>query len=462
MDDLIDRLRATLGEEGVLTGQAVAARQTGYFDPTPMQAKAILRPASTAEVAAALRLCFAAGQTVVPQGGMTNLVGNTLTGPQDVVLSLERMNAIEEIDPAGATMTAQAGATLQQVQEAASEAGLFFAVDLTTRGSVTVGGAVANNAGGTRVIRYGMIRDQVLGLEAVLADGSVLTSLNKMLKNNSGYDLKQLFIGSEGTLGVVTRAVLRLWPKPAGYATALVSMQDFEQACKLLRLARQEMPGELVSFEVMWKDFYELTTTPPAVSKPPIPHGAALYTLLELLEIERGQYHQQLQSLLNQAFDQGLFSEAVVAQNSQQRAALWRIREDSELIEAQYEPAFSFDVSLPIGDMEGYANDLRAKLAEAFGNVKLWVYGHVGDGNLHLGVWGEKVQEEDRTRIEELVYQPLARIGGSISAEHGIGLERKAYLHYSRTPAEVAAMRRIKKALDPKNILNPGKIFDME
>ena len=222
MSDLVSTLEAVFGQESVLTGEALAWRSSGYLNNSPLRALALLRPASTAEVAEMLRLCNAAAQPVVPQGGLTNLVKNTYTTRSEIALSLERMNAIEEINPIGATMTVQAGAVLQQVQQAAESAGMFFPLDLGARSSAVVGGLIANNAGGLRVLRYGMMRDQVLGLEVVLADGSVLSSLNKMLKNNTGYDLKHLFIGMEGTLGVVTRAVLRLWPRPGGAATALV------------------------------------------------------------------------------------------------------------------------------------------------------------------------------------------------------------------------------------------------
>src|SRR5512136_1732459 len=243
MTDIVAALVAALGPEAVLTGDAVSARTGGYLDSAPLRAKAIIRPATTDQVSAALRLCNAAGQTVVPQGGLTNLVYNTRTTEDDIALSLERMTAIEAIDPIGQTMTVQAGATLHSVQEAAAAIDLLFPLDLAARGSCTIGGSIANNAGGTRVIRYGLMRDLVLGLEAVLADGTIVSSLNKMLKNNAGYDLKQLFIGSEGTLGVVTRAVLRLWPQPRSVTTALVGQNYFGQVAGLFSLAQRTLGG---------------------------------------------------------------------------------------------------------------------------------------------------------------------------------------------------------------------------
>lgn len=459
--DIVADLINALGAEAVLTGEAVRTRTSGFLDSAPLRAKAIIRPKTTAQVAEALRLCYAADQTVVPHGGLTNLVYNTRTTDSDIALSLERMTAIEAIDPVGRTLTVQAGTTLQSVQETAAANGLFFPLDLAARGSCTIGGNIANNAGGMRVIRYGMMRDLVLGLEAVLADGTIVSSLNKMLKNNAGYDLKQLFIGSEGTLGVVTRAVLRVWPQPRSVATALVGQDNFEQVTSLLSALQRKLGGLLTSYEVMWPEYFRLTTTPPALSKSPFKNECAFYTLIEIMGDESDRDAKQFDRVLEYAFDQGLCTDAVIANSSEQRRALWRIREDSEQIEGQHQPTFSFDVSLPIGEMDEYVLDVKSGLEAAFGAIKLWVFGHVGDGNLHLSVWGRHISEADAHRVAEIVYRPLAQIGGSISAEHGIGLEKKAFLNLSRTAEEIDLMRRLKRALDPKGLLNPGKIFDL-
>ncbi len=461
MADIVTDLITALGTEAVLTGDAVRARSGGFLDSSPLQAKAIVRPANTAQVAAALRLCNAAGQTVVPHGGLTNLVHNTRTTEADIALSLERMAAIEAIDPIGRTLTVQAGATLQSVQEAAAAINLFFPLDLAARGSCTIGGNIACNAGGTRVIRYGVMRDLVLGLEAVLADGTIVSSLNKMLKNNAGYDLKQLFIGSEGTLGVVTRAVLRLWPQPRSVVTALVGQDNFTQATELLSLLQRHLGGLLSSYEVMWPAYYHLTTTPPALSVPPLKGEFAFYTLIEIMGADPERDAAQFERVLELAFDQGLCADAVIARSSEQRRALWRIREDSEQIEAQHHPTFSFDVSLPIGEMDEYVLDVQSGLEAAFGAVKFWAYGHVGDGNLHLSVWGAQLAEDAASRVAAIIYGPLTGLAGSISAEHGVGLEKKAFLGLSRTAEEINLMRRLKRALDSEGILNPGKIFDL-
>lgn len=461
-DSLVDSLRALLGPDGVLEGEAVAGRAASWIDPTPLQAAAVVRPGAVAEVAAVLRLCSARGRPVITQGGRTNLVDGAHSTAADIVLSLERMTAVEAIDRAGQTLTVQAGAPLQRVQEAAAGADLIFPLDLAARGSATVGGCAAMNAGGVRVLRYGTMRGLVLGLEAVLADGTVLTALNHMLKNNAGYDLKQLFIGSEGTLGVITRLVLRLFPKPTSVATALVACADFDQVVDLLNLLRRCLGDLLASYEVMWDDYYRLTTTPPAPSKPPLPHGSAFYVLLEALGGDPKGDRQRFEQALDRALNEGLLEDAVVALNERQRTDLWRVREDSEQIERQHHLTFGFDVSLPLAEMEKYVADVRSGIDLHFGSgAQCWVYGHVADGNLHINMWAPALTPADRPVVEEIVYRPLTAWGGSISAEHGIGLEKKPYLAWSRTAAEIETMRLLKRTLDPAGILNPGKVFDL-
>ncbi len=460
MDDLQTRLIDRFGKESVWIGEALAGRGSSYLEAAPLKARALLRPGSTEEVAEMLRMCNAAAQPVVPQGGLTNLVYSTHTTEADIALTLERMNRVEEIDRLGGTMTVQSGATLQKVQQAAEAAGLFFPLDLPARESAVIGGLIGTNAGGLRVVRYGMMREMVLGLEAVLANGTVLNSMNKMLKKNAGYDLRQLFIGSEGTLGVVTQAVLRLWPKQPAAATALLAVDSFAQVAELLVLSKGRLSGQLTSFEVLWNGFYRLTTTPPAPSIPPLDPGSDYYVLVECLGLEQGEEQARMNAMLQQAREMSLFTEAVVAQSASQRAALWRVREDTKQMEAQYWPTFHFDISLPIAAMEGYLGQIRAELVGAFGDVKIWIFGHLADGNLHIGLYGSSIRDEDHPRVERIVYQPLAALSGSVSAEHGIGLRKKPYLGLSRTPQEIAVMRQLKAALDPRGILNPGKIFD--
>ncbi len=462
MPTLVEQLRAALGTDTVLTGGEVAARAASWIDPSPLQAAAIVRPRTTEQVAAALRICHAGDQPVITLGGATNLVDATHSTLADVLLSLERMQAVEAVDVAGQTMTVQAGAPLQAVQEAAAKAGLLFPLDLAARGSATIGGCAAMNAGGVRVLRYGVMRDLVLGVEAVLADGTIISSLNRMLKNNAGYDLKHLFIGSEGTLGVITQLVLRLYPGQNHANTALIAVDEFAQVVGLLHLLQADLGGALASYEVMWPQYYRLTTTPPAPSRPPFAQDYAYYVLVEALGTSYERTRDAFERAIDHGYNAGLITNAVVAAGEAQRAKLWRIREDSEQIERQHHLTFGFDVSLPVAEMEEYAEDVLSGVEYHFGEEgRCWIYGHLADGNLHVNVWAPTLTAADRTTVEGVVYRPLRLCGGSISAEHGIGLEKKAYLSWSRTPEELALMRQIKVALDPKQILNRGRIFDV-
>lgn len=457
-DDLIKKLTAVLGDAGVLTGKDAEEKAAGGWSKLGVPA-AVLRPATTEEVSAALKLCHAAGEGVVPWGGKTGLVeGGEADG--HIALSLERMNRIEEIDEAGGTMTVQAGCVLQTVCEAAEAKGLIFPLDLGARGSATIGGNISTNAGGNRVIRYGMTRDMVLGLEAVLADGTVMTSMNKLIKNNAGYDLKHMFIGSEGTLGVVTRAVLRVWPKPRSQDTGFVAVESFEQLPKFLRHMERALGGTLSAFEVMWEDFYKLVTTEPAKGKPIIAHGHPYYVLVESMGGDQEADSARFEAAMMEALEAGEISDAVIAKSQAERDAMWALRDDVGQVVHTY-PMFTFDVSLGIADMESYIAEVRKGLAAKWPQSSLMVFGHLGDGNLHVipGRFPD-ANIETRRGVEAVVYGELRKRKGSVSAEHGIGLEKRPYLDWSRSAEEVTMMRLMKRTLDPKNILNPGKVLE--
>lgn len=455
MSDLVSRLKALVGESAVLTGDdAVPAGMARSRLGKPI---AVVRPASTEQVSAVLRLCHELGQAVVPWGGCTGLVeGARADGA--VALSLQRMNRIEEIDAEGATMTVESGCVLQTACEAAEAKGLFFPLDLGARGSATIGGNISTNAGGNRVLRYGMMRELVLGLEVVLADGTVMSSLNHLIKNNAGYDLKHAFIGSEGTLGVVTRAVLRLRPKPVSQNMALLAVDAFAHLPKLLRNLERGFGGTLSAFEVMWSDFYQLVTTPPAKGQAPIPHGHAYYVLIEALGGDQEEDSARFERVLAAELENGDIADAVIAKSRDECARIWALRDDVLQV-ARNAPIFTFDISLTLGKIENYITEVRDGLKSRWPDMTLMVFGHLGDGNLHLipGV-GDGSAQAHRD-VEEIIYGALRRQGGSVSAEHGIGIEKRDYLAYSRSPNEIALMRTLKKAFDPKGILNPGKIF---
>lgn len=451
---VLNELAAALGPGGVLTG--AEAEEKAFSPWGPLGAPlAVLRPASTAEVAACLRIAAAHGTPVSAWGGKTGLVeGANADGI--LALSLERMTAVEAVDAEASTMTVEAGCVLATACEAAERAGLFLPLDLGARGSATIGGVISTNAGGNRVVRYGMTRDMVLGLEAVLADGTVVSAMKPLIKNNTGYDLKQLFIGAEGTLGIVTRAVLRLRPAPASQCTAFVSVADFAALPRLLRRMERELAGTLSAFEVMWPSFYELVTTEPAAGRPILPYGSPYYVLIEALGAEPEGDAARFERVLGAALEDGLVSDAVLAKSRAESARMWALRDDVAQMMRLY-PFSTFDVSLKIADMEAYVAEVRGALSAKWEKFSLVVFGHLGDGNLHVVVSvGDAAAKPE---IERIVYDPLARVGGSVSAEHGIGLQKRAWLAHSRSPEEIGVMRLMKRALDPAAILNRGKIL---
>jgi FAD/FMN-containing dehydrogenase len=459
--ELLADLRALLGEWGVVTGERLRSRVYDHH-VGPVQAQVLVRPADTSQVSAVLGLCHARGQPVVPHGGLTGLVYGAAASEDELILSLEALSRIESVDVAGRTLRVEAGVTLQRVQEEAERFDLMFPLDLGARGTATIGGNISTNAGGMRVVRFGMMRSLVLGLEVVLADGTVLCSLNRMLKNNAGYDLKQLFIGTEGTLGIVTRADLRLASRPASSASAFVACRDFGAIPELLGMLDARLGGQLSAFEALWPEFYELTTTAPALSAPLLPYGHGIYVLVEALGADPGSDQERFERVLADALERGVVVDAVLAKSEAERRTMWAPREDVFQMD-RYGPSHSFDVSLAIGDMPRYLHTVRRALEEQVPGAKVWVFGHVADGNLHIAVCAGDADRHAATfdEVERCVYEPLRGIGGSISAEHGIGLERKAYLEISRTRAEIATMRALKAALDPRAILNPGKVIDV-
>jgi FAD/FMN-containing dehydrogenase len=346
---------------------------------------------------------------------------------------------------------------LGRVQREAEEHGMVFPLDLGARDSATVGGNISTNAGGLRVLRYGMMRNLVLGIEAVLADGTVLTSLNRMLKNNAGYDLKQLFIGSEGTLGVVTRAELRLVARTRSQETLLASLPTFDAMVELLGRLDSGLGGQLAAFEALWGNYYDYNTTAAAGNAAPLARGAPFYVIAEALGGDPELDRARLEAVLGAALEQGVVSDVVIAGSENERRAIWAIREDVWEVQS-IAPLLTFDVSLPLEDMKAYVQRISDDVRALAGENRCFVFGHMADGNLHIVVAAGD-DAATRARVEDIVYRPLAAIGGSVSAEHGIGLEKRAYLPLSRTPAEISTMRLLKQALDPRHILNPGKVF---
>lgn len=452
---ILQSIENVVGKNGLLTGDDVTSRPNYSWGGGRCRAKAIVRPDSTEQLSAVLALCDEHTQTVVPLGGLSGLVNGITCTADDIGISLERMNCIENIDADAGTMTVQAGAILQNVQDAAAEAGWMFAVDLGARGSANIGGMISTNAGGNSVVRYGMTREQVLGLEVVTADGGVMTSMNEMLKNNAGYDLKHLFIGSEGTLGIVTRAVLRLRAAPTAVQTAFVALDSFDDMTRLLRRLGAEFDGKLSSFEAMWNNYYHFMVEETGKHQTFLPSHYPFYVLLETEGSDAEREAEQFMKVLGELMEERHIADAVIAQSSQQAAQLWAMRDDVEALVGTLSPAAIFDVSLPIREMETYVAKVEQTLMARFPDARMVAFGHLGDGNIHLAFG----PTSDVHAVETIVYELLESVNGSISAEHGIGLEKREFLPLSRSGPEIALMKVLKGALDPKNLLNPGKIF---
>jgi len=459
--DVLTELRSLLGEDAVIDRLALRTRARNHWDAGPLEARALARPRSTEEVSEVMRLCHARAQTVVIHGGLTGVCDGDRAMNEDVVLSLERMTAIEEIDPVGRTATVQAGCLLESLQQAAERHGLYFALDLGARGSCTVGGNAATNAGGMNVIRYGMMRAQILGLEAVLADGTIVSSMNWLLKNNSGYDLKQLFIGSEGTLGIVTRLVVGLKERCHSVNTALIAVDGGDNLLRVLQEVDRRLGGHLRCLEAMSGDYFRAVTAPGWQSSP-LARGHEFYVLVEAHGADVEDDARRFQAALQVLLEAGYIVDAVIPKSGPERARIWAIREDFSALQ-QHKPLFLYDIGVPLRHMLPYIDEVKQGLRLRWPESRFFVLGHLGDGNLHFFVAPTSGGDEQQLHVEtdEIVYRPLAGFQGAISAEHGIGLEKKAWLSVSRSANEIELMKALKRTLDPKCILNRGKVFDV-
>jgi FAD/FMN-containing dehydrogenase len=456
MKSVVKALQAAFGPN-VILGTDIAARNhadAAGLAPTPPLA--LVLPRNTAEVATILRICHEHQQPVVTQGGLTGLAGGAHPCEGEVALSLERLNGVEEIDIASATLTALAGTPLAVVQQAAEDAGFVCGIDLGARGTCTIGGNIATNAGGNKVLRYGMARHNTLGLEVVLADGTVVCSLNKMLKNNAGYDWTQLFIGSEGTLGVVTRVVLSLHPKPAGIQTALCAVSSFEDALSVLHGFERAHPGRLLVFEAMWSEFMTVAIETYGLP-PPFESKHELAILIEADVGDEATGAEAFAQFLGEQYECKLLKDAVVAQSRQDRNRIWAYRESPYEYSRYFPQELRFDVSVPLAKMSQAIESLRQGMRQWPDAVSVF-FGHVADSNIHISVMMPNLNATG-SAIQALVYGLVAELGGSISAEHGIGRIKRSYLGLSRTEPELALMFMLKGTLDPKGILNPGRVL---
>ena len=465
---LLDTLRQTAGTAHVLTEGDLSSYERDWRGREQGKALAVVRPASTAEVAAVVRACAAHGASIVPQGGNTGLsVGSVPDGSgTQVLLSLRRMDAVRTIDGANLTMTVEAGAILQNLQTAAEQAGFLFPLSLAAEGSCTIGGNLGTNAGGTAVVRYGNTRELCLGLEVVTPQGEIWDGLSGLRKDNTGYDLRDLFIGSEGTLGVITAATMKLYPRPAARLTAWAAVPSMQAAVDLLGLAHQHLGAGLTGFEVMGQFALGLVDKHYPQLRVPLWRDAPYCVLLENSDHESEQHARALfERLLETALDKGCVGDAVVAESLAQAQGLWHIRESIPLAQAEEGLNIKHDISIPIARIPAFVEETDARLAREIAGVRLVNFGHLGDGNLHYnvqapeGVDGKAFLRDQEKRINTLVFDSVARHAGSISAEHGIGSLKAHELPRYKSPVALGLMRTIKAALDPQGIMNPGRVL---
>ena len=464
---LIAQLGQLLGPSQVLSDGDLIAWEQDWRKRWRGKALAVVRPGNADEVAQVLKLCALHGATVVPQGGNTGLVGGGVpdaTG-QQVLLSLARLNQVRSIDPANLTMTVEAGCILQSVQQAAANAGLLFPLSLAAEGTCTIGGNLATNAGGTAVLRYGNARELCLGLEVVTAQGDIWHGLSGLRKDNTGYDLRDLFIGSEGTLAIITAATLKLFPQPAANVTALASCSTLDQCVALLGLAQARLGAGLTGFEVMNQFSLALVRQHFAQLTQPLP-PAPWTVLIDCADSDgEGPARARFEPMLEAAMSQGLIDDATLAQSLAQSTAMWQLRESIPLAQSQAGLNVKHDIALPVSAIPGFCQRTDVALQAQFPGIRLVNFGHLGDGNLHYNVQGPLGQSAadflaaHEAAINHIVYDAVQACGGSFSAEHGVGQLKLAEMAERKSPVALGLMRAIKQALDPKGLLNPGRVI---
>ena len=467
--DVIEKIRHVVGPQGILTAAAdlepYVVDWRGVYRGT---AVAVVRPANTAEVAAVMKICADTGTPLVPQGGNTGMCGASVPNASggEIVLALSRMNKIIEVDPLNNTLTAEAGCVLASIQQAATDAGRLFPLSLGAEGSCQIGGNLSTNAGGVNVLRYGNTRDLVLGLEVVLPDGRIWNGLRGLRKDNTGYDLKHLFIGAEGTLGIITAATLKLFPRPTANATAWMAVRDPEAALGLLALMRRHCNDRITAFELISRHSLELVWRHVPGTRDPLAAPSPWYVLTELADAGDEQtLRADLERALEDALQEELVVDAVIAESRTQAQALWHMRE-SIPEGARQEPVMVYrhDIAVAVGRIPEFIREAQAALEKRFPEVRLICFGHLGDGNLHYNAYlPDRLRSDAAARdahdVTATVYDIVQQYGGSFSAEHGIGLSKVAELAHYKSAVEMDLMRTVKRALDPQGLLNPGKVL---
>ena len=462
MSDLkiIKLFETILDKSSIIVGDDLKSRFYHIWKTdVPLESMCLLLPKNTKQVSSILKICNDNQQELIIHGGLTNLVGSTKSNKNQVVLSLEKMNSIIEIDKNGITLTCESGAIIEDIINAAKDNDLLLPLNFGARGSAQIGGAVSTNAGGLRVFKYGMTRNLVLGLEVVLPDGTIISSLKKLMKDNSGYDLKQFFIGSEGTLGIVTKVVLRLYQNPKTRYTALAVTNDYQNVLSLLKFMEEKISKNLTAFELLWNDTYKQMVSDKTIYNKYLPDNYKYYVFIEYMGGDFANDYNNFEKVVIESIDNGIAEDAVVGRDEKEQLNLWGIREDVAVLAEERKFDQQFDISIPVALIGEVIDTTIEQLENCDGVKTIFPFGHVADGNIHFIIGKDSDDDNLKSKINDIIYTNTEAVEGSISAEHGIGIDKKQYLIKSRSKDEIELMKIIKKSIDPKNILNPGRVF---
>jgi len=459
-NNIIPLFENILDKSSILKGEDLKSRFYHIWKTDiPLESICLLLPKNTNQVSSILKICNNYNQEVIIHGGLTNLVGATKSTDNQVVVSLEKMKNIIEIDEKGKTVTCESGVIIEDIINAVKDKDLLLPLNFGARGSAQIGGAVSTNAGGLRVFKYGMTRNLVMGLEVVLPDGTIISSLKKLMKDNSGYDLKQLFIGSEGTLGIVTKVVLRLYQHPKTRYTALAVTNDYKKVLDLLKFMEDKISKNLTAFELLWNDTYKQMISDKTIYNKYLPDNYKYYVFIEFMGGDFENDYDTFEKAIMNAVDHELVEDAVVGKDEKEQLNIWGIREDVAVLAEEKKFDQQFDISIPVAQIGEVIDKTILELKNCQGVETIFPFGHVADGNIHFIIGKDSDNNELKSKINKIIYTNTELVQGSISAEHGIGLDKKKYLIKSRSKDEIELMKLIKKAIDPKNILNPGRVF---
>ena len=459
-NSLISLFIEVLDNSSVLIGDSLKSRFYHVWKTDiQLESLCLLLPRTTDEVSSIVKICNDNNQEIIIHGGLTNLVGSTISNKTQVVISLEKMNKVIEVDESAKTITCESGLIIEDIINTVKDKNLLLPLNFGARGSAQIGGAVSTNAGGLRVFKYGMTRNLVMGIEAVLPDGTIISSLKKLMKDNSGYDLKQLFIGSEGTLGIVTKVVLRLYRLPKTRYTSLAVSNNYQDVLNLLKFMEDKISSNLTGYELLWNNTYKQMVSDKTVYNKYLPDNYKYYVFIEYMGGDFENDYNLFESIILDCIDKGVIDDAVIGKDDKEQINIWGIREDVAVLADERNFDQQFDISIPVPLIGEIIDKITKELNDCEGVKTIFPFGHVADGNIHFIIGKDTDDNELKSKINDIIYNNTQQVNGSISAEHGIGLDKKKYLIKSRSEDEIELMRLLKKSIDPKNILNPGRVI---